>query len=483
MALVLLSVYDLFAPPVSSMINRQCLGAMLTKNFADKNFALSGMTLNIYGDGNPVMLQEFPFYYFLTGILYKSTGILVFWGKLLSLLASIGTLILLYRLFQKHYDSTVAFWGGLFFVICPIGLLMRTSYQPDSLGMLFVLVSLWLLDRWRESRRKSALIWFSLSLLIAGLLKFPLLIPFVPVIAVGFFFQSGRYRGPRLYEVIIPVLLFALPLVGWYGFALHYSSLYGIIEADKATSMFLIGDLGRFLSLSYYVRPIAFITVYTLAVAGLGFVACGLFRARAREWLLLLGIPFYFVMIPTSAKQHYYLYAVLPAFALVFGLGADYLWHRIRWVAGFLLILMLPVSLMASAYLLRQDKVMMAAAAAVSDCSDKDQKVVAILTHDRIYRSYTNVTELHFLAGRKGWVLPYAADDKIAESLADYRNKGAEILVLTWYTPELEPWFIHWAPSSFARDSGVDVSVLRAKLSEHYPSVLIENNWLIFDLK
>ena len=85
--LIAVSLPDLFSPPISSTIWRQCQTAMLTENFVKSGFRLHGLTVDIFGDENPMMIQEFPLYHILTGILFKITGINIFWGKLISLLA------------------------------------------------------------------------------------------------------------------------------------------------------------------------------------------------------------------------------------------------------------------------------------------------------------------------------------------------------------------------------------------------------------
>ena len=77
--------------------------------------------------------------------------------------------------------------------------------------------------------------------------------------------------------------------------------------------MFLVGDLSRFLRLSFYLKPAFILGAMAMCGVGVPLALMGLRRLDAVIGALLLGAVLYFVVIPTAADQTYYALPATPA--------------------------------------------------------------------------------------------------------------------------------------------------------------------------
>jgi hypothetical protein len=286
------------------------------------------------------------------------------------------------------------------------------------------------------------------------LVKFTVLVPFVPVLVWLYLRSPSGFRWPRLIEVATAVLFVGVPFVWWLRLrAQHTDPIF--LQLDQ--SLFIAGDLRRFLSPGFYVKPAFIIGAMVCAGAGLPFAAAGCRRLDGCGWALVAGISFYFVAIPTVADQTYYALPLAPIFALLISRG----WLSIeRWFVGHLVTARtLAVAawacglLVALPYTLRQDRVTWDAATALSRVSAADQLALVLNMHDRGVGIGGLNPSILVLAGRKGWnVSPVSPDVSAIESdVLQRRSDGADWLVGTWFTPELDPWWAGFLPAVFSR--------------------------------
>ena len=105
--------------------------------------------------------------------------------------------------------------------------------------------------------------------------------------------------------------------------------------------------------------------------------------------------------------------------------------------------------------------------------------------HDRGTAIGSNNTSLFYLADRKGWAIwgDYNDFKEISIQVSSKQKQGAKWLVITWYTPELEPWFANFTPKNLRRDPGVDGKGLYAYLKDNYPVVRVGRNYAVMRLK
>ncbi len=484
--LISVSLYNLFSPPITPVITRQTQTAMLTENFAKEGFSLKGLYLNLRGNGRVVVANEFPIYNFITGLFFLFFKNTVFWGKLISLTAACISLLCLFRLIRKLFGEKIAIYSTFFFILSPIGILMNASVQPDSLGLMFLLIALVILLDWKEKQRTSTLLLFSITLLLSGLSKFPLIVPYLPVIAAAFLYHKGKLRLPRLKEIIIILAFFVLPFIAWY---LYRGHLTDPAYSRGEFAYFFIGDLRRFLSPDYYIKPFFSIAALVWCGMGLLFFISGLKKLSLLEALLLIGIPFYFVIVPTVRDQYYYMYPTIPIFALLMGRGFHNLTEYCKRRNSLPLIYMCTFIfflgfIIAVTYVMRQDKISWEAAKAIKRFSLPTDLVATITIHDRGQGIGLFNPSILYLSNRKGWSIPVTSTKlkDTANQLEMIHKNGASLLVITWYTPDLELWTSKFLPLNLHRNPGVDGKAFFEGLQKKYLVIYKSNNYALLDL-
>ncbi|MEK6744840.1 MAG: glycosyltransferase family 39 protein [Nitrospirota bacterium] len=493
LALLLLatSLYDLTSAQFSApTIMRQAQTAMLSENFAREGFRLQGLYLNIHGHDRPVMAYEFPVYNAIVGILFLAINFSPIWGKLISVLASVLALYFFATLVSRRYGQQVTLFAGVFFLLSPLTIMMQSAFQPDALAVMFTLSALLVLDRWHRDNSYPSLVLFSLLLLLGGLTKYPALVPFGPVMILAFFSKNGRFRTPRLLELFIIIVLFAVPLVLWYTYRAQ------ITHSDFGTtgmnSMFLFGDLKRFLSPAYYITPLYIISV--LACSGMGalFLLFGLFTRSPLNIAMALGIPLFFLVIPTASEQHYYFFPCIPLVALIMARGAvrfnelcgqrdivllKYATYSLYALACFSLALYIMV--------LRQDNVMYDAAKTVNRVSAPQDLIFVMNMHNRTNGFGGNNPTLFYLSGRKGWNITntFTLETSLAQ-IEKRREQGAKWVVITWYTPDLETVLEPYIPKSAHTriDPGIDGKHYYQELKKRYTIEFESKNYAVLKL-
>lgn len=485
--LIIVCSYDLFSPPISVTIWRQTQTAMLTDNFLGEGFSLKGLYVGLKGHDRLMMAYEFPVYNFIVGLLFKVFNNNPFWGKLVSLFAAIITLIIFNRLVKSISNNLIAFYASLFFIILPVDVLMFTSFQPDAIGVMFLMLSIFLLNRWRNTFKIGLIFAFSISLLLCGLCKFPLLVPYIPLLILMYLFPTRKFRFPKVFELIAITTLFIIPFVSWYLYRAHFTDP---MLSGGESGMFLFGDLNRFLSPGFYVRPAIMLAMIVCCGTGIVYFLFGLQRISTVELALLIGIPFYYIVVPTVADQYYYLYSVSPIAALFMAKGVDntvsyFKRHRIVFLSYVLCASFVLFSLFGINYVLRMDRVILPASEAMRQVSQPEDLIFVLNMHDRgVGVGGSNPTVVYF-TGRNGWnILDFNPDDfeNIIAEINFRQDEGAIWLFVTWYTPDLEPWYFTFLPKQFKRSPKFDSKAIADEMKRHYPVVRSGNNFAILNL-
>jgi hypothetical protein len=265
----------------------------------------------------------------------------------------------------------------------------------------------------------------------------------------------------------------------------------GFLQLDRL--LFAGGELRRFLSPGFYVKPAFIIGAMVCAGAGLPLMVLGLRGLDSVGWALVAGIPFYFVLIATAADQTYYSFALAPIFAILIARGWLVVERRFptRVAAARVVMIAACVAGLAIAvpYTLRRDYVTWNAAGALAEVSRADDFALVLNMHDRGVGIGGGNPAMLVLAGRKGWNLSPATVDAsaITAEVAHRRLEGARWLVATWFTPELDPWFTPVLPAAFSRQprlqgQPVDGRAIVQPLMQQYSRAAAGANYVVLRL-
>jgi hypothetical protein len=488
--LVVFSLPDLLSPPITPTISRQTQTYTQTLRFVEAGFSVHGLTIDIDGPKPFHVVYEFPVFQALAGLFFKLFFPAYFWGKLVSLVSlAVGFWVAL-RLACRQWGPAITWRAGLFFAVSPITLLVSASFQPDALALGVSVMAAGCLCAWRE--RPTILRWalFLVVLLVAALTKFTVLVPFLPLLVWAVFYQNGRWRMLRVQEWLLAVFIFLVPFVAWN---LHRSTLMDPRYLVGERDVFLIGDLTRFFRAGFYVKPAFILGAMVLCGAGVPLALLGLRALDRTTRLLAIGIPVYFILIPTVADQTYYALPLVPVLALLAARGAlsleQHFARHVRLTRMLIVSFYLAGFAIAAPYTLRHDQVSLRAAEQMNQIGSDEDLLLVLNCHDRGVGIGGFNPTLFTLAGRRGWNLRLDSVEgrELLQQITTHRAAGARWLLITWFTPNLDPWFSRLLPASFSRcprigGTPVDGQRLATALAGRYPVVNHGLNHLILKL-
>lgn len=145
---------------------------------------------------------EFPLIPWIILAFWKIVGIKLWAARFVIILFSIASIPLLYLVGKKLTDNTFILLAAcLFFTIMPISIFFGRNVQPEAAGVFFILLASYCFFCWHEEVLSGKLLFrsfllFSLSILIAILLKIPHgigLIPLLFFVPYKTFFENKRY--------------------------------------------------------------------------------------------------------------------------------------------------------------------------------------------------------------------------------------------------------------------------------------------------
>ena len=488
--LLALALPDLVAAPISPTIHRQTQTYVQIGNLAAHGFSWDAFSLGLDGAKPFRAIFEFPIYHALSAVALRFVSHSWFWPKLLSLLATCAAIMSLRVWISRRWGGGVGGLATVVFAAMPIVLLMATAIQPDALALALTVGLLIAMERWRLSPLLSRWLVVLVLGLLALLVKFTVVIPFVPVLIWLYLQSPSGARWPRAADIATAVLVVGLPFIWWLRVRGRHTDP-AFLQLDRM--LFFGGELRRFLSPGFYVKPMFIIGAMVCAGAGLPLAVLGLRRLDPVGWALVAGIPLFFLVIPTAADQTYYSFALAPIFAILIARG----WlavevrfpSRVAQARAVMILACVAGLAIAVPYTLRRDDVTWNAARALAGVSRADDFALVLNMHDRGVGIGGFNPAMLVLAERNGWNLSPATADvsAIAAAVSHRRSEGARWLVATWFTAELDPWFTPLLPAAFSRQprlqgQPVDGRAIVQALMQQFSSAAAGENYVVLRL-
>ncbi|MBI1390691.1 MAG: hypothetical protein GC154_19855 [bacterium] len=316
----------------------------LTSPLYDLNYwrqtETAAIAWNYYHDGLPFLSpeidwmgphgraeMELPLFPWLVSLAYRASMPWDGYGRVLSILCSLGALAALYAIVRRRFDEWSALFAAACFAAAPVAVFFGRTFQPD---MMMVCASLWALAwliQWNGALADPRWVFSALSLTLCIALKPTGLIVALPITAV--FFEK---RGWRI--LLSPVLL-GYAVLTFLPAALWYWRAHGFYEETGAT--FIRHYIGFSLEHNFlqYLRDPAFwptvtrrVCIEILVYAGVPLALLGVtvsLRARGNRcfsMLWMLGVVALYLGVPGHHLGHqYYSLPAVPPLAMFAGVG------------------------------------------------------------------------------------------------------------------------------------------------------------------
>lgn len=370
------------------------------------------------GKDNPqgYRFVEFPVYNLFQAGFYQifDKFTLVEWGRLVTIISSLLSLVFIYLLVKKYADNTAALFAAAFYAFLPFNIYYGRSILPDPSMAMASLGGIYFFDKWLDkggNKSSSNWLWFLVSILFtaSALLLKPYAIFFTLPIIYLIYYKLG-FNFYKKWQLYIYLIISITPLILWRIWMTQYPQ--GIPASDWLFNAGNIRFKGAFFYWLFAERIGRLILGYWgLTILGFGIVATARKKFVQKNLFFvsfLLSSLLYLVVIARGNVQHdYYQILIMPSLSIFLGLGSSLLlnfpkeyFHRS--VGAIILTISIIFSISFGWYYIRDffninNPSIISAGQAVDRLIPQNAKVIAIL-----HGSEGDTTFL-YQTNRQGW--------------------------------------------------------------------------------
>ncbi|MGA7570004.1 MAG: glycosyltransferase family 39 protein [Candidatus Aquilonibacter sp.] len=313
---------------------RQGDTASIARNFAHLQYSIMYPQTNYDGPPPNYVELELQIVPFLAATLYKLFGVHEIFGRLITLVFSLGTVAVVGFFGRWLFSSALAGLAAAFFyAIFPGSIYYGRTFTPDTAMVFFLTAALYVVARLiveDEVVTQRALARATALLTFAYLAKPVAVAGIVPVIGMLWErIRSGRTMRPTAIMVLLIVPLIVLYLYDvrvsehaeW-----HWASGITTLHVLPALKDALTTPAGFMLKFAQFREVLGLLRAtmlgsiaFVLSIAGFIALIWTDARSKALLWGWLLGGLAYTYVVVTVERVDYYMYLLLPLCALVIG--------------------------------------------------------------------------------------------------------------------------------------------------------------------
>lgn len=288
------------------------------------------------GKDNPqgYRFVEFPLYNIFQANLYKMIGVfsLEEWGRVVSIISSLLSIVFIYLLVKKYADPTAAIFSSAFFAFLPFNIYYGRSILPDPTMAMASLGGIYFFDKWLEKdivKRPINWLWYLSSLIFttSALLLKPYAILFTLPMLYLVFYKLG-FKFYKKWQLYIYLIIAITPLILWRIWMTQFPE--GIPSSEWLFNGGNIRFKGAFFYWLFADRIGRLILGYWgLVILGFGVIAAARKKLIQKNLFLVSFLISSFLYMSVFARgnvQHdYYQILIIPSLAIFLGLGSSLL--------------------------------------------------------------------------------------------------------------------------------------------------------------
>jgi len=320
--------------PINTESWREADVATIAKNFYINGTDIFHPQIAYGGNGPGYVESEFQLYSYLIATSYKIFG---FWeqtGRVISLLISLATMLVFFKLSSFLLESTVALASSFFFSLSPILTVVSVAIQPESLMFFFYVCSAYAFLRWLDNPLKR---YYWLAILCTAL---ALLCKVTAAnIGIFFLFMIVTKKGWKFLfkpQVMIFGILTTVPSILWYWYSHHFYVLYGNSLGVSNEYHWIGWD---FFTGLHFIKGLVtneIFNVWTLfgpLIVALALILTGL---RKKEGFLLASLwfasasVFYIITVRSTGETwawYYHIFSI-PSMSILLGISVIELYNK-----------------------------------------------------------------------------------------------------------------------------------------------------------
>lgn len=267
---------------------------------------------------------EFPIYNILQAKVYTWFSFtLEESGRVVTIVSQLFSILLIYLIMSHFTNKRAGLLGAAFYAFVPYNVYYGRVILPDSSMVTAMLASLYFFSLWME--KINSIKFFTLSIICTALAF--LLKPYMLFFLLPHLYLAYKKFGIKLFgnwRLIIFMVISIAPLIAWRLWMLQYPE--GIPQSNWLFNGSNIRFKGAFFHWIFADR----IGKLILGYFGLPLVIVGIIAKMKNEGLLYISLLvsslIYLVVMATGNVQHdYYQILIIPALAILFGKGTDFI--------------------------------------------------------------------------------------------------------------------------------------------------------------
>ena len=326
-------LYGINLPLVDSHQVRQAQTAMMARNLYEDNMNIFRTRLDFFGNVPGYIIMEFPLMHGITALLYYLFGVHEVIGRLVSVVFSVGAMLLMYSLARQFLSVADAFAALVLYAFSPMNIFFSRAFMPESSMMFFMVGSIYFFLKWLGKQTLTLYLTAVLFAAFACLTKPTAAVIFAPIVTA--WFLKHRWNLLRRFDFWLYMFLTMMPGILWAVYAYYFNKMNPCDNLGFGSNWIQLITTRGFVNLWLEPRFYTFVggSIILLLLTPLGFIgtAIGVLCAgrgdRRKILYLWLGaiIVYFYVFAGANSGHIYYHLPLLPVAAIFFGFTVEWL--------------------------------------------------------------------------------------------------------------------------------------------------------------
>jgi 4-amino-4-deoxy-L-arabinose transferase-like glycosyltransferase len=321
-------IYNIDMPLVDNQYFRQNYDAGYAKNYylGDMNPFLPHI---VYRGDDYNEVNEFPFHAYLSACIYCFKGINVLWGRYLSVVCSVLSILMMYLLVKKHSSIRIALITILLLSISPIYVYYGRCFIRHPMVVLSMITTLYIFSLWTDDDKNyiymMGICFFGA---LAGMMNPPALLIGLPMVYLSW--KKYNYKFVLNLKLWIQVFLIIGATYLWIKHAYKLSDFHNMEEKGSLRNWSDPNYYLLWLNMDFFYA--VFDTLRTIMLSPIGFIffVIGIFVNKNKGeglflvWMIATFLYFALDPYPIYIAPHtYYFLQLTPIMAFFAAKGID----------------------------------------------------------------------------------------------------------------------------------------------------------------
>lgn len=298
---LLLRLYKISSPLLDLYPVRQEMNAMLARSFFRNGINIFNPQADFFGSGNPYFVLQFPLIEILSAIGYYFVGLKECVGRFLSVLFSLGSIVLLYKTVKLLFEENTALLAAFLLAVLPISLYFGRTFMCESPMIFFSIGIVLSAYHWLVEGKKIWAVVCGVFSAIAFLTKIPTVYMLAIVIYLAYLRNGFKFILKK--DFFLFLILSVMPALLWYSLMMS-EHLFGHVTEISTLLSYLTWN-------KFYLRIFESFAIFILTPLGIplfimGFLMQPNHKVQGLVYVWFCALLFYLFRTPDVNAFHYY---------------------------------------------------------------------------------------------------------------------------------------------------------------------------------